>query len=129
MSLKKYLILMGISTIFCWLAWIFVLYFINPDDAGIAGFIFFYLSLFLALTGTLAILGLLLRITFKKDTLIFKQVNISSRQAVFYSMVVIIALILQSNSLLTWWNGLILIGTFTVFEFFFMSFKKFNKLK
>ena len=127
MSLKKYLILMGISTLFCWIAFMIVVFFIDPHEAGTAGFIFFYSSLFLALVGSFAILGFLFRLVFKKNSLIFKDVNISSRQAFFYSSIVIVSLLMQSRRLLTWWNALILIGLFALMEFFFISYKKANK--
>ncbi len=124
MTLRQYLILMTISAIFCWGIWGFVLYSVDPTAAGILGFIFFYFSLFLSLTGTLAVLGLLLRMKFGKEGLVFKTVTISFRQATLLSFLVIGSLILKSQGIFTWWNIIFLVLALTVLEFFFMSYKK-----
>lgn len=124
MTLRQYLILMTISAIFCWGIWGFVLYSVDPTAAGILGIIFFYFSLFLSLMGTLAVLGLLLRMKFDKEGLVFKTVTISFRQATLLGFLVIGSLILKSQGILTWWNIIFLVLALTVLEFFFMSYKK-----
>jgi hypothetical protein len=124
MTLRQYLILMTISAVFCWMIWGFVIYFVDPTVAGIMGFIFFYLSLFLSLVGTLSVLGLLLRKKFGKEEFIFKTVTISFRQAILLGLMIIGALILKSQKLLTWWNIIFLILALIIMEFFFISYSK-----
>ncbi len=124
MTLKQYLILMSITAVFCWMVWVSVLYLIDPNAAGILGFIFFYLSFFLALAGTLSVLGLLLRMKFGKEEAVFKTVITSFRQAMMLSFLVIGSLFLKSKNLLTWWNIIFLILGLTILEFFFISYKK-----
>lgn len=124
MTLRQYLILMTISAVFCWAIWVSVLYLIDPTEAGFLGFAFFYLSLFLALAGTLSVLGLLLRMKFGKEGPIFKTVTISFRQATLLGLLVIGGLILKSQRILTWWNMIFLILAVVVLEFFFMSYNK-----
>lgn len=124
MTLRQYLILMTISAIFCWIIWGFVLYSVDPTTAGILGFVFFYFSLFLALAGTLAVLGLLLRMKFGKEELVFKTVTTSFRQATLLGLLVIGGLILKSQKLLTWWNIIFLVLALIVIEFFFISYEK-----
>lgn len=124
MTLKQYLILMSITAVFCWAIWVSVLYLIDPGVAGILGFVFFYLSLFLALAGTLSVLGLILRMKFGKEEAVFKTVNTSFRQAMMLSFLIIGSLFLKSKNLLTWWNIVFLILALTVIEFFFISYKK-----
>lgn len=124
MTLKQYLILMSVTAVFCWLIWIFVLYSIDPTETGILGFVFFYLSLFLALAGTLSVLGLLLRMKFGKEEMIFKTVTISFRQATLFGLLVIGGLFLRSHGILAWWNVGLLVLALTVLEFFFISYKK-----
>jgi hypothetical protein len=124
MTLKQYLILMSICTLFCWLALALVIYFIDPTEAGFLGFAFFYSSLFLALTGTMSILGFAMRIKFVKDELVFRHVVSAFRQAILFSILIVGSLFLQSKSLLTWWNIILFILALTVLEFFFISYKK-----
>lgn len=124
MTLRQYLILMSISTFFCWIIWVLALYLIDPTATGFLGFAFFYLSLFLAMTGSLAVLSFLVRMKFNKDELIFKNVTTSFRQAIMLSFLVIGSLFLKSKNLLTWWNIIFLILALTVLEFFFISYKK-----
>jgi len=123
MTLKKYLNLMLILTLICWLAWIFVLFFINPDETGFIGFILFYLSLFLAILGTLAMFGFIIRARIKKGP-IFKQVETSFRQGIWLSVFIIGLLLLQGLSLLRWWNCLVLFLFLIFLEFFFLSSRK-----
>ena len=128
MSLYKYLIILSICTGLCWLAWFFVLFFVNPFQAGFLALIFFYVSLTFALIGTFSILGFLFRWRIlKTDELAYKGVNIASRQSVLFTLLIIAALILQSQRYLTWWILLILIVFAGLIELFFISYKKFNK--
>ncbi len=124
MTLRQYLILMTVGTIFCWVIWFFVLYLIDPTESGILGFAFFYLSLFLSLAGTLSILGLLFRMRFGKEEMVFKTVMISFRQATLLGLLVIAALFLKSHDILAWWNIFLLIVALTILEFFFISYNK-----
>lgn len=124
MTLKQYLILMSLCAIFCWAIWISVLYLIDPTEAGILGFVFFYLSLFLSLVGTISVIGLLFRMKWGKEELIFKTVFVSFRQAIMLSTLLVGSLFLKSKNLLTWWNAVFLILALTILEFFFVSYKK-----
>ncbi len=101
-----------------------VLFRVNPLEASIAGFLMFYLSLLFASLGSLALLGLLVRRIFKKGELAYRHVVISFRQAVFFSILIVGLLFLQSFRLLTWWNMVLLIFALTVLEFFFISYKR-----
>jgi len=108
---------MFIGTVLTWAAWILVVLFLDPLTAGWLGFSVFYLALYLALTGTFSLLGLLLRRLFFKNELVYRQVTISFRQAFSFSFLVIAALFLQSKQLLTWWNMFFLIAALTFLEF------------
>jgi hypothetical protein len=124
MTLRQYLILMTISAIFCWVIWVSVLYLIDPTQAGFLGFTFFYLSLFLSVVGTMSVMGLILRMKFGKEELVFKTVTTSFRQATLLGLLVIGGLILKSQRILTWWNILFLVLALIVIEFFFISYAK-----
>lgn len=124
MTLKQYLILMCLGTALSWAAVGLIIAMIDPADAHALTFIVFYASMFLALAGTISVIGLAMRVLLlKKDFLISRQVFISFRQAVLLSLMLVAALILQSKSLLTVWTAVLLAAVLTVMEFFFISTK------
>jgi len=123
MTLKKYLNLMGILTLICWLAWVVVLFFINPEKTGLIGFVLFYFSLFLAVLGTASVLGFVVRARLNKSP-VFKQVELAFRQGIWLGLLVVGLLLLQGLGLLRWWNGLLLLLFLTFLEFFFLSSRK-----
>jgi len=123
MSLKKYLNLMLILTVICWLAWAAVLFLVNPEETGLIGFILFYFSLFLAILGTASILGFVARARFRQGP-VFKQVEVSFRQGVWLGMLAVSLLLLQETGLLRWWNGIFFFLFLVFLEFFFLSSRK-----
>jgi predicted MFS family arabinose efflux permease len=128
MSLKRYLIIMSLSTLLLWLAWGLVIIFIDPVTGGIMGVSLFYISLFLALTGSFSVIGFFVRSRFaKKEEVLFNQVGVSLRHAILFSVLITGSLLLQSNRLLTWWNALIFIVILIVIESLFMMRSNENK--
>lgn len=127
MSLFRYLIILGLATLLCWIALFAVVFFINPGTAGALAFIFFYLSLTFALVGTFSLLGYLLRWVKSREELPHKIVNVASRQSVLFTLLIVVALMLQSQRFLTWWNMLILVAVAGLVEMFFISYKKAHK--
>ena len=121
MSLKKYLFIMTLITLVCWLAWLLVLFYLNPQEAGFAGFLFFYTSLFFALFGTFSLLGFFGRVWFSKEQIIFRYLSISTRQSLWFSILLVGTLLLQGSGFIRWWNVLFLIIFLTLLEFFFLS--------
>jgi len=108
---------MSIGALICWLAWFFVIVSIDPKTAGFLGFGFFYLSLFLALTGTFSTIGFLIRKKIvKNDEVVFHHVKHTFRQGIFISITVIAVMLLLQEGLLTWWNGIMLIILFFILE-------------
>lgn len=110
MTLRQYLLLMTIGTLLCWAGWAVTLASVNPADATLVEFGFFYVSLFLALVGTGSIVGLgLRRLLLKDDELIFRHVKNAFRQSVLIALTILILLMLLAARLLTWWNAPLLI--------------------
>ncbi len=129
MSLRIYIILMSLATFGCYLAFFAIIYFFDPFVNGFLGILFFYLSLMLALVGTLSIVGLFVRNLFTKDKLIFRKVIISFRQAIWFSLIIIVSLFLKSADLLIFRNIIFLIFAFALLELFFMSYKSKSSVK
>jgi len=117
---------MGFATSLCWFGFLMVLIFISPQEIGILTFLLFYLILGLAVTGTLTILGFLIRKLINKNELAFEHVKVSFRQAVWLSLILIVSLYLQSQQLLTWWNAVLLILSLGLIEFFYLGQKDVN---
>ncbi len=115
MTLKTYLNLMSICTLICWGVWVLSLFVINPEKAGILGFILFYFSLFLAILGTMAIVGFLIRVRLGK-TPIFTQVAIAFRQGIWIAGIVVFLLLLKGLNLLRWWNFVLFILMIVIIE-------------
>lgn len=127
MGLSKYFVILLIAVFSAWAAWFIVLWSINPYSAGWLGFLFFYATLTVALLGSFSLLGFLFRWLTKRHEVAQRQVTIASRQSVLLTILVIIALILQSQRLLMWWNTIMLVAVTAFVELFFISYKKFDK--
>lgn len=125
MSLKQFLCLIGGTAVFSWMAWGVVLFQVDPEVAGRAGLAVFYSSLSIALVGTFTVLGLALRVIWhrirKQETIAFKYIAQTIRQAVWFSAVIVVSLMLSAANLFTWWSsGTLLIG-FIILEGFFLT--------
>ncbi len=121
MTLRQYLTWIGFGTLVAWGVFALVVLYLNPDTAGTLGFVFFYLSLFLGLAGTLTLLGFVWRYVKHRDDLLFRHVTISFRQGVLLGVLVTGALFLQSQELLTWWNLVLLVVGITLLELFLLT--------
>src|SRR3989338_9316484 len=109
MSLKKYISLMIFGTVLCWIAFGLVVNNFDPDQQSWLVFAFFYTTLFLALVGSFALVGMIFRLYILRHDVVFRQVVIAFRQGLSFSFLVIAALFLESQKLLFWWNLLFLI--------------------
>jgi len=128
MQTKIYNFAMLGATIVAWLSFFLVVSNFDPNQANTAVFVFFYVSLFLSVLGSLAILGFWWRKIWRhKKELSYKSAAESFRQAIIFSIILVVALILQSSRLLTWWNILLLIIVATLFEFLILVFRQDNK--
>jgi hypothetical protein len=126
MTLRKYLIFLTACTALCWLTFGLAVNYTNPNTAGWLGFSFFYLSLFVSIVGTFSLVGFVFRMVFNKDEKIYKKIDISSRQSIILGLLFIIALVLQSQRFLTWWNFVILLVIVSLIEIFLISYRKFR---
>ena len=124
MTLKKYLIIMAIMTLISWAIFAYVLLSINPEITNWLGFLLFYVSLFLSIIGTSALVGFLVRFVFLKKHIAFRLVKEAFRQSFLFAFLIVISLILLSQDLFTWLNIFFLIISLSVLEFFMLSYEK-----
>ena len=117
MTLRQYLLMMSVGTIICWLIWILVVGNIDPIETGLVGFVFFYVSLFLALIGTFSVIGFLIRQKMvKNEAVVFHHVRHTFRQGLLFSLLILVALLMQQFELLTWLTGILIVLLFLVLE-------------
>lgn len=113
---------MIISTLLCWLAWVFIIINIDPFQANTLGFVFFYVSLFLALIGTISLFVFLFYHLFSSRELpLFRYVQTSFKQSLFVAALITLLLYLRGRDYLNLWNAMILIGIFVLFISFSLS--------
>jgi len=124
MTLKSYLWVMGALTIVCWGVFVFLAGLINPTATNFIGFLLFYLALFLALSGTAALIGFIIRLVSKKEKLAFNLVKLAFRQSFLFALFIVVLLILKAQHLFNWLNLLLLVIIFTILELFLISYKK-----
>ena len=124
MTLRSYLVIMIIATLTCWSAWIFTLWTVNPDTTNWLGFSLFYLSLFLAISGTAAIFGFIIRFVTLKRELAFRAVKTAFRQSFIFAFLITASLFLLARGLFTWLNLFLLVIGLSVLEYFLISYKK-----
>src|SRR5574344_3091755 len=118
MTLKNYLFVMSVLTAVCWGIFMFVTGLIDPAATNWLGFLLFYLSLFLALSGTAALFGFLFRFVALKKELVFNLVKVAFTQSFLFSLFIISLLILKSQHLFNWLNLFLLIAIFGILELF-----------
>lgn len=113
---------MFFSTILSWIAWGFVIVNIDPFETSWLGFLLFFLSLAAGLIGLVSILIFLLYKFFASDELpLFRYVSASLKQSLIISFFLLTFLFLQMKSLLTWFNGIILLVIFILVISFTIS--------
>ena len=111
MTLKQYLWFMSIATVLCWVAWLFVIFRVDPFfDTGV-GFVFFYTTTFLAVLGT-TILGSLLVVKFfiHQTRPLYYYVHKTFFIGAGVALCVITLLYLQAAEVLHVWNTVIFFG-------------------
>ena len=110
MTLRRYLFLMSVATLLCWVAWFFVLFSIDPEAKSGLGFFFFYSSLWLAIVGSFSVLGFLVRrFMIHENEIIFRHVKQTFRQSIIVASVTTLTLLFLAHRLLTWWSLIALV--------------------
>lgn len=122
MTLRQYILFMTFGTLLCYVSWFFIIFTVDPEKNSAAVLFFFYLSLFLALIGTFAVLGSLVKIKIlKDDKSVFRQIKKVFKQSIFLSILIVSALLLRQYNLLTWLNGILLIVFILILENLFFK--------
>lgn len=126
MSLKKYLISVSVTTLFAWVSWVTVLFYIDPT-AGWLAHVLFHGSLFLAVLGTFSLIGFFIRARTRPAEAVFRHISISFRQGIMLAVLVVGSLILMGAGLYSWWSGLLYLVFLVILEIFFLSHAQTNR--
>jgi len=124
MTTRSFSILIFLGTILSWINLIGVLLYIDPYQSKATGIIFFYLSISMALTGSLYLLGFIIRKRIAKYQPAFQKLRVAWRQAIWFTILIVVLVLLHQYGLLTAWNLALLLIILVVLEFFFISYKK-----
>jgi uncharacterized protein YhhL (DUF1145 family) len=125
MTLRQYITIMTLATILCWSAWGFVIVNVDPFFANNLSLFFFYVSLFLAIMGTLSVVVFSFYSLFARERLpMFRYVQKSFRVAFITSSVIILLLFLQGSRLLNVWNFGVFIISVILISTLLLSMKK-----
>jgi len=104
-----------------------ILIYLSPELVNPSVFILFYLSLFIAATGIFTLIGLFIRWISNRRGFslsvnrIFTQLEISFRQGLLLAVILVSALVLQSQRILTWWHLPLLVGIVSSAEYWFLK--------
>jgi len=123
MTLKSYLGVMFFLTAVAWGIFFFVAGLVDPTATNWLGFLLFYLTLFISLTGAAALFGSIIRFSLQRKELVFNSVKTSFRQSFLFALFIVLGLFLKAQNLFTWFNLTLLIVLFSIAELFLISYK------
>lgn len=121
MTLRSYLWVVKIVTLFSFIALSLVVYFVDPEKTGWAGKTIFYLVLFFALSGLFNLILTGLRKIWGGERVVILNISLSSRQSLLLSVILVGLLFLQGLRILVWWTGLLLVAGVFLVELYFLS--------
>lgn len=121
MTHNRYIAFIAGSGLFSWIAFLLVLTKLSPYESLGLSLTFFFLTMFIALSCTFAVLGFYFRLWLFKNEIFYKHINVALRQGVFLSLIVALSLVFQMLKVLTWWSGILLIIIAVLLELYFSS--------
>lgn len=124
MTLKNYLIVMGLLSVLAWGIFVLILNIIDPLSTNWLGLSLFYVSLFLSLSGTAALLGFFVRFVALRHSLVFYAVSNAFRQSFLFALFISVSFLLLSLELFTWLNISLLLIIFVILELFVTSYRR-----
>lgn len=120
LSIPHYRVLsiVAFATLLSSLAWLIVIFNLDPYESTGLGLSLFFLSLFFALSGGFSIILFFLKKWKSKNEIYLKHVSISLRQGILLSICTCSCLLLLMLGLLRIWNGLLIVFIIMFIEFY-----------
>lgn len=121
MSHNKYIAIIAGAGLLAWMGWLLVLFKLSPYQTLGLSLSFFYVTMFIALSATFAVLGFYFRVWLFKNEIFYRHINVALRQGIFLSLITVFCLIFQMMKVLSWWSGLLLVVIAVLLEFYFSA--------
>jgi len=121
MSHNRYIAIIAGSGLLAWIGWLLVLFKLSPYQTLGLSLAFFYITLFIALSATLAVIGFYFRVWLFRNEIFYQHINVALRQGIFLSLIAVFCLIFQMMRVLSWWSGLLLVIIAVLLEFYFSA--------
>jgi membrane-associated HD superfamily phosphohydrolase len=121
MGLRAYLSSIGLGTVLAWFGWAMIILNITPREASTPGFVMFYLTLAVALVGTLTFIFSIFRVYVLRRSVIEREIRTSFRHAILCSLITIVSLVLSSAGRFSVWYSLLLLAIASVIEYLFLQ--------
>ncbi len=122
MTVRLFIIGALITALAAWGIWLMIINWLDPVEAGVYGYLLFFLTLFLGIASLMALAGYGLRRLLVPAQLPAYRVRYSIRQGILLGLFTDILLFLQRLRLIRWWLVLLLTVVFICTEFFFLSY-------
>ena len=106
-----------------------IIFNVDPQSAGFVGFFLFYSTLYLWLFGFVYGISMMIYKRFFGEHRAFVSVQMVTRQSMLVGALMSGLMILQSFSLLTWYNVILFVAVISLVEYLFVSKKVFYARK
>ena len=122
MSLSSYLWGIRLFTFITLLAWLGVVFLLDPRETGVIGMIIFFVSLFVFLSGFFFLFVVWFYRKGLGDAETTHHLSGAFRQAVLLSLYTVGIIFFQYAHILVWWDALLFFATILLIEFSFRHF-------
>lgn len=116
MNLRHYVLIFGFGTGIAALAWLLVVFNVNPITAGAPGVFLFLLTLFVTIVGFFTTVETYIRGRKNQDDL-EPKIKTALRQSVLLGLIVVGALLLTKSGHFTWWTLVLLLILAVLLEY------------
>ena len=121
MSSRNYLFGLVSLAALGWFTLLIIIFRLDPYTSTALAVPFFLTALFLALVGTLTLVGFYFRVWFRKGEIYLQHISISLREAILLTIAVEIALVFQILRILTWWDAILIAVAVSLVEIYFSA--------
>ena len=122
MTIKWYLLGVGLASFLALISFVAILWFVSPEGAGSGGgvLILLFLSLFLALCGIFGLLGFYIRRRRASSAIAESLLTISFREGTLLSLLLVGFLIMKVHQVFYWWIAAIFLILMVAIEMAFL---------
>lgn len=115
---------MGVASAAAWTAWVVVVHAIDPVHTGLLGFLLFYVTLAIALIGTLSLFGAGLRAWSHPEEHPSRHTIRSFRQSILLTLLMLSICIMLSAGVLRWWSLILAVLIIGLIELIIISIQR-----